>query len=92
MKRFQFQVVSREKKSEGVRLAGEVKLKFPAVNSLTETDRRYFEMIRSEGDWGSDWENSTTYQSQVSTDIIDQNHLSILLYHKLVNMQKRQTD
>ena len=70
MKRFQFQVVSREKKSEGVRLAGEVKLKFPAVNSLTETDRRYFEMIRSEGNWGSDWENSTTYQSQVSTDII----------------------
>ena len=66
MKRFQFQVVSREKKSEGVRLAEQVKLKFPASNSLTGTDRRYFEMIRSEADWGSDWgsdwDNSTTYQ------------------------------
>ena len=67
MKRFQFQVVSREKKSEGVRLVEEVKLKFPASNSLTGTDRRYFEMIRSEADWGgsdwgSDWDNSTNYQ------------------------------
>ena len=66
MKRFPFQVVSREKKSEGVRLVEEVKLKFPASNSLTGTDRRYFEMIRSEGDWGSDWgsdwDNSTNYQ------------------------------
>ena len=66
MKRFQFQVVSREKKSEGVRLAEQVKLKFPASNSLTGTDRRYFEMIRSEGGW----DNTTAYQSQVSTDIV----------------------
>ena len=75
MKRFQFQVVSREKKSEGARLAEKVKLKFPASNSLTGTDRRYFEMIRSEGDWGSDWDNTTTYQSQVSADIMLTSHI-----------------
>ena len=56
MKRFQFQLLSRESESkefEDVKILKEVKFKFPASNSLTGVDRKYFEMIRSEADWGN---------------------------------------
>ena len=63
MKRFQFQVLSEGRESKDLEdgeILAEVKFKFPASNSLTRVDRKYFGMIRSEAEWG----NSTS--SEVS--------------------------
>ena len=56
MKRFQFQVLSEGRESKDLEdgeILAEVKFKFPASNSLTRVDRKYFGMIRSEAEWGN---------------------------------------
>ena len=65
MKRFQFQLLSvgtESKDLEDGEILKEAKFKFPASNSMTRVDRKYFGMIRSEAEWG----NSTYRQNKVS--------------------------